>query len=232
MTTLLNVYCLGCKTRHAEVEMNEVIEMQVRGSTRFQGKGICENGKTWCKILKKSEIPEKSLNIPVLIVTPDEGDITSMGVFERGAAIGQVEKPVIEEPVIEEPVIEEPVIEEPVIEEPVIEELVIEEPVIEETVHIPEPMLPSQIKTFDTPVPLTEFVGEDPSLDESKGKDDEDIYGSQEPSKVPIVGSEISERNIVRPSRISRNLPRRPVSSRPVKRRPNISPRHLLLRQK
>ena len=203
MTTLLNVYCLGCKTRHAQVEMNEVIEMQVRGSTRFQGKGICENGKTWCKILKMSEIPEKSLNIPVLIVTPDEGDINSMSVFEKGAAIGQVEEPVIEEPVIEEPVIEEPVIEEPVIEEPVIEELV----------HIPT--LP------------TEVVGEDHSLEESKGGDDEDISGGQEPSKVPIVDSELSERNIVRPSHISRNLSRRKYRPQPDSRRRNISPRQI-----
>jgi len=208
MTTLLNVYCLGCKTRHAQVEMNEVIEMQVRGSTRFQGKGICENGKTWCKILKMSEIPEKSLNIPVLIVTPDEGDINSMSVFEKGAAIGQVEEPVIEEPVIEEPVIEEPVIEEPVIEEPVIEE-----PVIEELVHIPT--LP------------TEVVGEDHSLEESKGGDDEDISGGQEPSKVPIVDSELSERNIVRPSHISRNLSRRKYRPQPDSRRRNISPRQI-----
>ena len=188
MTTLLNVYCLGCKTRHAQVEMNEVIEMQVRGSTRFQGKGICENGKTWCKILKMSEIPEKSLNIPVLIVTPDEGDITSMSVFEKGAAIGQVEEPVIEEPVIEEPVIEEPV-------------------------HIPT--LP------------TEVVGEDHSLVESKGEDDEDISGGQEPSKVPIVDSELSERNIVRPSHLSRNLSRRKYRPQPDSRRRNISPRQI-----
>ena len=188
MTTLLNVYCLGCKTRHAQVEMNEVIEMQVRGSTRFQGKGICENGKTWCKILKMSEIPEKSLNIPVLIVTPDEGDINSMSVFEKGAAIGQVEEPVIEEPVIEEPV-------------------------IEELVHIPT--LP------------TEVVGEDHSLEESKGGDDEDISGGQEPSKVPIVDSELSERNIVRPSHISRNLSRRKYRPQPDSRRRNISPRQI-----
>ena len=183
MTTLLNVYCLGCKTRHAQVEMNEVIEMQVRGSTRFQGKGICENGKTWCKILKMSEIPEKSLNIPVLIVTPDEGDINSMSVFEKGAAIGQVEEPVIEEPVIEE------------------------------LVHIPT--LP------------TEVVGEDHSLEESKGGDDEDISGGQEPSKVPIVDSELSERNIVRPSHISRNLSRRKYRPQPDSRRRNISPRQI-----
>jgi len=238
MTTLLNVYCLGCKTRHAQVEMNEVIEMQVRGSTRFQGKGICENGKTWCKILKMSEIPEKSLNIPVLIVTPDEGDINSMSVFEKGAAIGQVEEPVIEEPVIEEPVIEEPVIEEPVIEEPVIEEPVIEEPVIEEPVIeepvieepvIEEPVIEEPVieELVHIPTLPTEVVGEDHSLEESKGGDDEDISGGQEPSKVPIVDSELSERNIVRPSHISRNLSRRKYRPQPDSRRRNISPRQI-----
>jgi hypothetical protein len=64
MNKLLNVYCLGCKMRHPEVEISEVIEMNVKGSIRYQGKGVCENGKTWCKILKKEEIPSEHLNSP------------------------------------------------------------------------------------------------------------------------------------------------------------------------
>jgi len=163
--------------RHPEVEINEVIEMSVRGSTRYQGKGVCENGKTWCKILKQEEIP-----VDYLDLTPNEaGD--SMSVFEKGAAIAGekepvveepvveepvveepvvekpvveepvVEKPVVEEPVVEEPVVEEPVVEEPVVEEPVVEEPVVEEPVVEEPVRIPQPMMPSEIESFDIPMP-------------------------------------------------------------------------------
>ena len=73
----------------------------------------------------------------------------------------------------------------------------------------------------------TEVVGEDHSLEESKGGDDEDISGGQEPSKVPIVDSELSERNIVRPSHISRNLSRRKYRPQPDSRRRNISPRQI-----
>jgi len=132
MSKLSNVYCLGCKMRHPEVEINEVIEMSVRGSTRYQGKGVCENGKTWCKILKQEEIP-----VDYLDSTPNEaGD--SMSVFEKGVAIAGEKESVVEEPVVEEPVVEEPVVEEPVVEEPV---------------RIPQPMMPSEIESFDIPIP-------------------------------------------------------------------------------
>ena len=168
--------------RHPEVEIKEVIEMKVRGSTRFQGKGVCENGKTWCKILKQEEIPSEYFS-----VTPnEEGD--SMSVFEKGVEIAVekelvVEEPVMEVPVVEDPVREEPVmevpvvedpvaedpvredpvreepvreelvVEEPVREEPVREEPVVEEPVREEPVRIPRPMMPSEIETVDIPNP-------------------------------------------------------------------------------
>ena len=163
--------------RHPEVEIKEVIEMKVRGSTRFQGKGVCENGKTWCKILKQEEIPSEYFS-----VTPnEEGD--SMSVFEKGVEIAVekelvVEEPVMEVPVVEDPVVEEPVMEvpvvedpvaedpvredpvreepvreEPVVEEPVVEEPVREEPVVEEPVRIPQPMMPSEIESFDIPMP-------------------------------------------------------------------------------
>lgn len=79
MSMLSNVYCLGCKTRHPEVKIDEVIEMTVKGSIRYQGKGVCENGKTWCKILKRDEIPASYLN-----KTPNE-DVDSLSVFEKGA---------------------------------------------------------------------------------------------------------------------------------------------------
>ena len=117
MSKLSNVYCLGCKMRHPEVEINEVIEMSVRGSTRYQGKGVCENGKTWCKILKQEEIP-----VDYLDSTPNEaGD--SMSVFEKGVAIAGEKESVVEEPVVEEPV------------------------------RIPQPMMPSEIESFDIPIP-------------------------------------------------------------------------------
>jgi hypothetical protein len=146
---------LGCKTRHPEVKIDEVIEMTVKGSIRYQGKGVCENGKTWCKILKSDEIPASYLN-----KTPNEED-DSISVFEKGAKLSSQE-PVIEEPVIEEPVIEEPVIEEPVIEEPVVEESVIEEPVVEEPV-IEEPVVEEPV--IEEPV-IEEPVIEEPVIEE------------------------------------------------------------------
>ena len=94
MNVLSNVYCLGCKTRHPEVKIDEVITMNVKGSIRYQGKGVCENGKTWCKILKPDEIPSEYLEKP-----PNEDTGDSLSVFEKGAEISKPEEPVIEEPV-------------------------------------------------------------------------------------------------------------------------------------
>tara|TARA_R100000900_G_scaffold66760_1_gene53379 strand:+ start:1094 stop:2062 length:969 start_codon:yes stop_codon:yes gene_type:complete len=142
MNVLSNVYCLGCKTRHPEVKIDEVITMTVKGSIRYQGKGVCENGKTWCKILKPDEIPPEYLEKP-----PNEEVGDSMSVFEKGAEIAETEEPVVEEPVMEEPVVEEPVMEEPIMEEPVVEE-----PVVEEPVHVPEPLSPADIESFDIPI--------------------------------------------------------------------------------
>ncbi len=152
MNVLSNVYCLGCKTRHPEVKIDEVITMTVKGSIRYQGKGVCENGKTWCKILKPDEIPSEYLEQP-----PNEDIGDSMSVFEKGAEIAETEEPVVEEPVVEEPVVEEPVVEEPVmetpvVEEPVVEEPVVKEPVVEEPVHVPEPLSPADIESFDIPI--------------------------------------------------------------------------------
>ena len=92
MSILSNVYCLGCKTRHPQVKIDEVIEMTVKGSIRYQGKGVCENGKTWCKILKLDEIPASYLN-----KTPNE-EVDSITVFKNGAELSSQE-PVVEEPV-------------------------------------------------------------------------------------------------------------------------------------
>ena len=102
MSILSNVYCLGCKTRHPQVKIDEVIEMTVKGSIRYQGKGVCENGKTWCKILKPDEIPASYLN-----KTPNE-EVDSITVFEKGVELSSQE-PVVEEPVVDVPVVEEPV---------------------------------------------------------------------------------------------------------------------------
>jgi len=136
MSSLENVYCLGCKTRHETVEIQAVKKMTVRNSIRHQAYGICPEGKKWTKILKKDDIPEgvpiedhtKSSEEKVEVVeSAPEGEvevISPMPVFQMALDSVAKEEPVIEEPVIEEPVIEEPVIEEPVIEEPVVEETV------------------------------------------------------------------------------------------------------------
>ena len=53
MSSLENVYCLGCKTRHEKVEIQAIKKMTVRNSTRYQAYGICPEGKKWTKIMKK-----------------------------------------------------------------------------------------------------------------------------------------------------------------------------------
>ena len=244
MNVLSNVYCLGCKTRHPEVKIDEVITMTVKGSIRYQGKGVCENGKTWCKILKPDEIPPEYLEKP-----PNEEVGDSMSIFEKGAEIAGTEEPVIEEPVIEEPVMEEPVIEEPVmeepvmeepvmeepvveepvmetpvvedlvveepvmeepiIEEPVMEEPVIEEPIIEEPVHVPQPLSPADIESFDIPIvpdtseaPQTYYDGTN-GLEEDDMEDEEETISTQPvrirrtptfvPQRQPYVETRLSE---------------------------------------
>jgi len=179
MSILSNVYCLGCKTRHPQVKIDEVIEMTVKGSIRYQGKGVCENGKTWCKILKPDEIPASYLN-----KTPNE-EVDSITVFEKGVELSSqepvveepvvdvpvveepvedvplTEEPVVEVPVVEEPVVEVPVVEEPVVEVPVVEEPVVEVPVVEEpVVEVPvveEPVVevPVVEEPVDVPQPLS-----------------------------------------------------------------------------
>ena len=55
MSTLENIYCLGCKTRHSSVEVDVVNTLYVKGSPRYQAKGICSEGKKWTKLLNKAE---------------------------------------------------------------------------------------------------------------------------------------------------------------------------------
>jgi len=55
MNELSNIHCLGCKTRHETVAVDQIKEMLVKGSPRYQAKGICPEGKTWTKILNKNE---------------------------------------------------------------------------------------------------------------------------------------------------------------------------------
>ena len=209
MNVLSNVYCLGCKTRHPEVKIDEVITMNVKGSIRYQGKGVCENGKTWCKILKPDEIPSEYLEKP-----PNEDMGDSLSVFEKGAEISKPEEPVIEEPVMEDPIIEEPVmekpiIEKPIIEEPVIEEPVMEEPIIEEPVHVPQPLSPADIESFDIPIvpdtfeaPQTYYDGTN-GLEEDEMEDEEETISTQPvrvrrtptfvPQRQPYVETKLSE---------------------------------------
>ena len=177
MNKLLNVYCLGCKMRHPEVEISEVIEMNVKGSIRYQGKGVCENGKTWCKILKKEEIPSEHLNS-----SPSE-DADSISVFEKGADLSPQETvaeepveqvPVVEEPVEQVPVVEEPVEQVPVVEEPVEQVPVVEELLVEAPVRVPEPLSPSDIKSFDTPVVAETYEAPQTYYDETNGLEEDE----------------------------------------------------------
>ena len=55
MNELHNIHCLGCKTRHETVKVDEIKMMLVKGSPRYQATGICPEGKKWTKILNKKE---------------------------------------------------------------------------------------------------------------------------------------------------------------------------------
>ena len=181
MNKLLNVYCLGCKMRHPEVEISEVIEMNVKGSIRYQGKGVCENGKTWCKILKKEEIPSEHLKSP-----PSEDD-DSISVFEKGAELLPQEN-VVQEPVEQVPVVQEPVEQVPVVEEPVEQVPVVLEPVVEASVRVPEPLSPADIKSFDTPVVAETYEAPQTYYDGTHGleeDEEEEIRVRVEPERHP-----------------------------------------------
>ena len=214
MSMLSNVYCLGCKTRHPEVKIDEVIEMTVKGSIRYQGKGVCENGKTWCKILKPDEIPASYLN-----KTPNE-DVDSISVFEKGAEMA------LQEPVLEEPVMEEPVVEEPVVEEPVVEEPVIEEPVIEEPVNIPQPLSPADIESFDIPIIPETYEAPQTYYDGTNGLEEDEEH-------IMVESEKLSEPMSVRktptfvPQRRESNVEVRRSEPKPVpqRREPNVERR-------
>ena len=154
MSSLENVYCLGCKTRHDKVEIQAIKKMTVRNSIRHQAYGICPKGKKWTKIMKKGDIPE---GVPIedhtetseekVEVTDDapKGEVevvTPMPVFQKALESVLVEEPVVEEPVVEEPVVEEPVVEEPVVEEPP----KVEEPVVEEPPKVEEPVVEKSVE--------------------------------------------------------------------------------------
>ena len=239
MSMLSNVYCLGCKTRHPEVKIDEVIEMTVKGSIRYQGKGVCENGKTWCKILKRDEIPASYLN-----KTPNE-DVDSLSVFEKGAEMASQklvseepveevsvveepveEVPVVEEPVEEVPVVEEPVEEVPVVEEPVEEVPVVEEPVEEVPVDIPPPLSPVEIESFDIPIVPETYEAPQTYYDGTNGleEDEEQIMVESEKlsepmsvRKTPTFVSQRRESNV----EVRRSEPK-PV---PQRREPNVERR-------
>ena len=65
MNELSNIHCLGCKARHETVVVDNIKEMLVKGSPRYQAKGICPEGKTWTKILNKNERSILSHMMPV-----------------------------------------------------------------------------------------------------------------------------------------------------------------------
>ena len=84
MNTLANVHCLGCKKRHEMVDVKEVKTLSVKGSPRYQGRGVCPEGKTWTKILNKTErttlahLIEKEVqrSEEIEVIPPDSTSVT------------------------------------------------------------------------------------------------------------------------------------------------------------
>ncbi len=134
MSSLKNVYCLGCKTRHETVEIQAVKKMTVRNSIRHQAYGMCPEGKKWTKLLKKDDIPEGvSIEDHTKIAVektekPEETkdpqgevvDIEPMPIFEKVRVVQEVEVENREQEVVEQPTLVEPTIE-PKIEPPKVE---------------------------------------------------------------------------------------------------------------
>jgi len=223
MSMLSNVYCLGCKTRHPEVKIDEVIEMTVKGSIRYQGKGVCENGKTWCKILKSDEIPASYLN-----KTPNE-DVDSLSVFEKGAEMASqelvseepvveepvVEVPVVEVPVAEEPFVEVPVVEEPVVEVPVVEEPVEEVPVVEEPVDVPQPLSPADIESFDAPTVPETYEAPQTYYDGTNGLEEQEEETGRVESERPIKPVRVRRTRPFVPQRREQYVERRMAEPEP-----------------
>ena len=102
MGSLENVYCLGCKERHPIVEVGKVLELSVKGSTRYQAQGICENGKKWTKLLNKEE-----RKILADYITQNPSDDVKVVV----QSTEEVVEPLIQEVEIVEPIVEEPIVE-------------------------------------------------------------------------------------------------------------------------
>ena len=203
MSILSNVYCLGCKTRHPQVKIDEVIEMTVKGSIRYQGKGVCENGKTWCKILKPDEIPASYLN-----KTPNE-EVDSITVFEKGVELSS------QEPVVEEPVVDVPVVEEPVVEVPVVEEPVVEVPVVEEPVDVPQPLSPADIESFDTPIVPETYEAPQTYYDGTNGLEEQEEETGRVESERPIKPLRLRRTRPFVPQRREPFVDRRMVETEP-----------------
>lgn len=121
MSSLKNVYCLGCKTRHEEVEIQAVKRMTVRNSIRHQAYGLCPKGKKWTKLLKKDDIPEGVSiedHTKLVVETKEETkdpqgeviDIEPMPIFERVKETQRVEVEDNEQEVVEQPTVVETVI--------------------------------------------------------------------------------------------------------------------------
>ena len=139
MSSLKNVYCLGCKTRHETVEIQAVKRMTVRNSIRHQAYGLCPEGKKWTKLLKKDDIP-KGVSIEDHTKPAVENkeemkdpqgevfDIEPMPIFERVKEAQRVEVEDKELEVVEQPTVVDTVITpmvestvEPMVESPKIE---------------------------------------------------------------------------------------------------------------
>ncbi len=161
---LNNVYCLGCKTRHETVTLDEVVTLTVRGSPRYQGKGVCENGKTWCKMIKLQDIPEEFKK-----QTPVEDEVKSIEVFEKGAEINSTsDVPIEVTPTVS-------------IVEPVVAELVVEEPI-----HVPQ----QAVETYEAP--QTYYDGTN-GLEEGEEEEEEImVRGTESVVAEPLLSNDRS----------------------------------------
>ena len=156
-------------------------------------------------IIEEPVIEEPVVEEPVMEEPMMEEPVMEEPIIEEPV----IEEPVMEDPIIEEPVMEKPIIEKPIIEEPVIEEPVMEEPIIEEPVHVPQPLSPADIESFDIPIvpdtfeaPQTYYDGTN-GLEEDEMEDEEETISTQPvrvrrtptfvPQRQPYVETKLSE---------------------------------------
>ncbi len=143
MGSLENVYCLGCKDRHPTVEVGRVLELSVKGSTRYQAQGICENGKKWTKLLNKAE-----REILADYITQEPSDDVKVVVQTDQTEI----EPLVQEDEIVEPIVEEPIVE-PSQGADIEVESVLENEIVVENEPVVEPILVEEVEAEVVTIP-------------------------------------------------------------------------------